>query len=63
MGLPVAPVTSVVIVAYHRPVSLARLLDVVSEAALDVVVVNVGGDAAIDDVVRGGAISSSRRHR
>ena len=63
MGLPVAPVTSVVIVAYHRPVSLARLLDVVSEAALDVVVVNVGGDAAIDDVVRGAQFPVPRHHR
>jgi len=44
--------TSVVIVAYKRPRALARLLMSLLEGAFDVIVVNVGGDPAVDDAAR-----------
>jgi GT2 family glycosyltransferase len=47
-----APTTTVAIVAYRRPHALARLLEAVADPALDVIVVNVGGDAEVARVAR-----------
>jgi GT2 family glycosyltransferase len=46
---------SVVVVAFHRPASLARLLDAVIAPGLEVVVVNVGDDPAVTDVIAAAA--------
>jgi GT2 family glycosyltransferase len=43
---------SVVIAAFHRPGSLQRLLHGLTDPALEVVVVNIEGDAAVSAVVR-----------
>ena len=50
-----AIVASVVIVAFHRPAPLARLLDAIVTPDLEVVVVNVGDDPAVSDVIASGA--------
>jgi len=54
---PVA--VSVVVVAFHRPMALARLLDAVVAPGLEVVVVNVGEDPAVTAAIDSAAVDSA----
>ena len=54
--IPAPPTTTVVIVSYRRSEALRRLLESVVAPELDVIVVNVEDDPAVDEVARVAAL-------